>query len=141
MTFQFKLLEASQIHDVIPLIQELTNHKFSDDLLKQRFTEMSTQNYECAVIQDENKIIGVTGMWFCTRHYAGKTVEIDHVYIDEAYRNMGLGKQFLSWIYDYVKTKGCQTAELNTYVQNYPSHKFYYNEGFEILGYHFLKKL
>ncbi len=74
------------------------------------------------------------------RGYAGKTVELDHVYIDDDYRSRGLGKEFLQWIYEHVKTKGCNTAELNTYVQNYPSHKFYYNEGFEILGYHFLKK-
>jgi len=141
MPFQFKLIESSQINTIIPLIQKLTAHKFSDDVLKQRFAEMVTQNYECAVIYDDDTLIGVTGLWFCTRHYAGKTVEIDHVYIEEDYRSKGLGKQFLSWIYDYAKTKGCNTVELNTYVQNYPSHKFYYNEGFEILGYHFLKKI
>lgn len=140
MSFQFKLLDSSKINSIIPLIQKLTEHKFSDTILKERFAEMVTQNYECAVIYDDETLIGVTGMWFCTRHYAGKTVEIDHVYIEEEYRGKGLGKQFLNWIYDYVKSKGCNTAELNTYVQNYPSHKFYYNEGFEILGYHFLKK-
>ena len=141
MSFQFKIIETSEIHNVIPLVQKLTDYKFSDEILKERFTEMASQNYECAVILDGDQLIGVTGLWFCTRHYAGKTVEIDHVYIDEVYRNKGLGKQFLGWIYEYVKTKGCATVELNTYVQNYPSHKFYYNEGFEILGYHFLKKL
>jgi GNAT superfamily N-acetyltransferase len=68
-------------------------------------------------------------------------MEVDHVFIDDGYRNLGLGKQFFSWIYEYVKAKGYDSVELNTYVQNYPSHKFYYNEGFEILGYHFFKKL
>jgi hypothetical protein len=102
---------------------------------------MATENYECAVIYNDDKLIGVSGLWYCTRHYAGKSVELDHVFIAEAYRNQGLGKQFLEWIYNYVKAKGVKTVELNTYVQNYPSHKFYYNEGFEILGYHFLKKL
>ena len=57
------------------------------------------------------------------------------------HRGSGLGKQFMSWINNYVKGLGSNSIELNTYVQNYPSHKFYYNEGFEILGYHFLKKL
>lgn len=139
MPFEYRLLEPSKINVIIPLIQKLTNHKFSDAILKERFSEMVQQNYECAVIYDEQQLIGVTGLWFCTRHYAGKTVEIDHVYIEDGYRGKGLGKHFLNWIYEYVKTKGCNTVELNTYVQNYPSHKFYYNEGFEILGYHFLK--
>jgi GNAT superfamily N-acetyltransferase len=140
MSFQFKILENSRINEIIPLVQELTSFKVSEELLKERFAEMITQNYECAVIFDDENLIGVSGMWFCTRHYVGKTVEIDHVYIDEAYRSKGLGKKFLNWIYEYVKIKGCNTVELNTYVHNYPSHKFYYNEGFEALGYHFLKK-
>jgi len=137
----FKIIDKDEINTVIPLIQKLTEHKFSDQILKERFSEMITQNYECAVIYDDVKLIGVTGLWYCTRHYAGKSVEVDHVYIADSYRGKGLGKQFFKWIYDYVKTKGCEAVELNTYVQNYPSHKFYYNEGFEILGYHFFKSL
>ena len=140
MSFRFEILEKSRIHEIIPLIQKLTDFKVSELLLKERFSEMITQNYECAVILEEDNLIGLTGMWFSTRHYSGKTVEIDHVFIEEDYRNKGLGKDFLNWFYEYAKAAGCNTAELNTYVQNYPSHKFYYNEDFEILGYHFLKK-
>ena len=141
MPFTFKIIDKTEINSIIPLIQKLTNNKNSDELLKQRFAEMVTQNYECAVIYDGNKLIGVTGLWYCTRHYSGRSVEVDHVYIDDSYRSKGLGKQFFNWLYEYVKQKGYETMELNTYVQNYPSHKFYYNEGFNILGYHFLKKL
>ena len=141
MPFTFKIIDKTEIKSIIPLIQKLTNNKNSDELLKQRFAEMVTQNYECAVIYDGNKLIGVTGLWYCTRHYSGRSVEVDHVYIDDSYRSKGLGKQFFNWLYEYVKQKGYETMELNAYVQNYPSHKFYYNEGFQILGYHFLKKL
>ena len=141
MAFTFKIIEKSEINSIIPLVQKLTNYKYSDDILKERFAEMVTQNYECAGVYDGEKLIGISGMWYCTRHYAGKSMEVDHVYIDDGYRSHGLGKQFFGWIYDYVRAKGYNSVELNTYVQNYPSHKFYYNEGFEILGYHFFKKL
>jgi len=141
MDFTFNIIEKSQIDSIIPLVEKLTNYKYSDVILKERFAEMVTQNYECAGIYDGDKLVGISGMWFCTRHYAGKSMEVDHVFIDDGYRNHGLGKQFFSWIYDYVKAKGYNSVELNTYVQNYPSHKFYYNEDFEILGYHFFKKL
>ena len=141
MTFTFKIIEKSNINSVIPLMQKLTQHKYPDEVLKERFAEMVNQNYECAGVYDGDKIIGISGMWFCTRHYAGKSIEVDHVYIDDGYRNQGLGKQFLAWIYDYAKSKGCRSIELNTYVQNHPSHKFYYKEGCELLGYHFAKKL
>ncbi|OBX25475.1 hypothetical protein LX77_02621 [Gelidibacter algens] len=141
MPISFKIIDPSNINTIIPLMLKLNNQKITEAVLKQRFAEIVTQNYECAAIYDREKLIGIAGMWFCTRHYSGKSVELDHVFIEDAYRKKGLGKQFMKCIYDYVAQKGCQSVELNTYVQNYPSHKFYYNEGFEILGYHFLKKL
>ncbi|PQV51105.1 hypothetical protein CLV33_10125 [Jejuia pallidilutea] len=140
MEFKFTILDKTDILKVVPLVEKLDNFKVTKEVLSERFLEMIQQNYECAVILSQNEIIGVCGLWFCTRHYAGKSVEIDHVYIEDAYRGKGIGKQFFKWIYDYAINKGCSTIELNTYVSNYPSHKFYYNEDFEILGYHFLKK-
>lgn len=141
MPFTFEIIDKQEINSIIPLVQKLDNNSVSDEVLEQRFSEMITQNYECAGIFDGNKLIGVSGLWFCTRHYSGKSVEPDHVYIDDGYRGQGLGKHFFEWIYNYVKQKGYEAVELNTYVSNYPSHKFYYNEGFKILGYHFFKKL
>ncbi|RAJ14619.1 GNAT family N-acetyltransferase [Olleya aquimaris] len=141
MSFSFKIIDNTEINSIIPLVQKLTNHANSDAILKERFAEMITQNYECAGVFDGDTLIGICGMWFQTRHYAGKSMEVDHVYIEEAYQSKGLGKQFFKWLYDYAKSKGCITSELNTYVQNYPSHKFYYNEGYEIYGYHFYKTL
>lgn len=141
MAFFFKILEKDKIHSIIPLVQKLNGNKDSDAILKTRFSEMITQNYECAVIYDADKLIGICGLWYCTRHYSGKSVEPDHVFIDDAYRSQGLGKLFFEWIYNYTKAKGFEVMELNTYVANSPSHKFYFNEGFKILGYHFLKKL
>lgn len=141
MSFSFKIIDKKEINSIIPLIQKLTNNKNSDEVLKARFADMVNQNYECAGVFDKNKLIGVSGLWFQTRHYAGRSMEVDHVYIEAAYQGQGLGKQFFKWLYEYAKSKGCTTSELNTYVQNYPSHKFYYNEGYEIFGYHFYKTL
>lgn len=141
MSLVFRILQNEEIHNAIPLVEKLNDYKISYEVLNQRFLEMLTQNYECAAIFDGNTLIGVCGLWFCTRHYAGKSMELDHVYIDLDYRNKGLGKDFFKWIYNYAEVKGCNTVELNTYATNYASHKFYYNEGFNILGYHFVKKL
>ncbi|NER12435.1 GNAT family N-acetyltransferase [Leptobacterium flavescens] len=141
MSFVFKQIPQEEIEIILPLVQKLTNYKYPDELLLGRIREMAGQNYECVGIYDGDKLIGCSGLWFMTRHYAGKSVEADHVYIEEDYRSKGLGKKFFQWIYEYAKNKGCEAVELNTYVNNHPSHKFYYNEGFAIYGYHFFKKL
>lgn len=141
MAIRFEILNKEDIHLVVPMVQKLNDYKISESLLRERFSEMITQNYECAVIYDNQKLIGVTGLWYCTRHYSGKSVEPDHVFIEESYRGKGLGKLFFEWIYKHVTSKGCEAVELNTYVSNYASHKFYFNEDFKILGFHFLKEL
>ncbi|MDY2587004.1 GNAT family N-acetyltransferase [Winogradskyella aquimaris] len=141
MNYDFKILHNSKLEAIVSLVYELNDGKISRAVLLSRLNEMKNQNYECAVIMEGNEVVGITGLWFCTRHYSGKSVELDHVYIKPQHRNKGLGKLFMNWIKTYCREKGYETLELNTYVQNYPSHKFYYNEGFQILGYHFLKKL
>jgi len=116
MSYTYKIIEKSNINSIIPLVQKLNNNKQSETILKKRFAEMITQNYECAGIFDGKQLIGISGLWFCRRHYSGKSIEVDHVYIDDGYRGKGLGKQFFKWIYDYAKQRGYESLELNTYV-------------------------
>ncbi len=138
--YQIKIIEKNCIHSIIPLLRFI-NNKTPDALLKQRLADMCNQNYECAGIFDQQKLIGICGIWYSTRHYIGKSAEVDHVVIAENYRNKGVGKIFFNWIYNYLVDKGCEATELNTYVNNTKSHKFYYNEGYNIYGFHMLKVL
>lgn len=139
-TIKFEIISKENILDIIPLLQ-LLNTKTPIDLLRERVLEMTNQNYECAVMYDNDKLIGICGIWYMTKHYIGKSMEVDHVVIDTNYRGKGLGKRFFEWIYEHSKSKGCEASELNAYVQNPSSHKFYYNEGYNIYGFHFLKVL
>lgn len=139
-SIKFKIIPKSEIFTIIPLLR-LTNDKTPTNILEQRLIEMTTQNYECIGMYDDQKIIGICGIWYMTRHYIGKSMELDHVVIDSNYRSKGLGKLFFEWIYQHTKDKGCEASELNAYVSNPKSHKFYYNEGYNIYGFHFLKIL
>ena len=141
MQFEFKIITADTIESVVPLVKKMSKPHITEAILKERFKEMSTQNYECVGVYVADQLIGVSGLWFCTRHYSGRSVELDHVFIDDAYRNKGLGTQFINWIETYVKTKGYQAIELNAYIDNVPSQNFYEKDGFQKLGYHFVKKI
>lgn len=141
MNIHFKPIDKKDILGILPLLQKL-NTTTPHDILKTRVLEMiDCSNYECVGAFDQDKLIGISGLWYSVRHYVGKSVEPDHVVIDETYRGNNIGKQFFNWIYNYTKEKGCEAIELNTYTGNRKSHKFYYNEGFEIYGFHFVKVL
>ncbi len=135
------IIEKNDIFSIVPLLQKLGNFSVSEPLIKERLQEMVEQNYECLGVFDAGKLIGVCGLWFQTRHYAGRSVEVDHVIIDDAYRSHGIGKILMEYVYEYARKKSCNWVELNTYVHNFPSHKFYYNQGFVAKGYHFVKEL
>ena len=110
--------------------------------LQSRLEEMfHYPTYCCFGLFLEGKLAGITSCWLTTRLYSGKQLEVDNVIISEGYRSQGLGAEFLAWIEEWAKGEGCLTVELNTYVVNASSHKFYFNQGYSILGYHFQKVL
>lgn len=141
MELAFNKILKKDLNLILPLVMELGDFQTDEALLNARFLEMFDQNYECFGVYLEEELIGVFGLWFMTRHYAGKSCEPDHVFIKSGYQNRGFGKQIFEFIFDYSRKKGCETSELNSYVQNFRSHKFYMNHGYVIKGYHFLKKL
>jgi len=136
---EIKLIKPENILSILPLLREI-NKITSEDILKQRLLEMSTQNYKCVGVYLNDELIGISGLWFLTRHYCGRTIEPDHVVINSKYRNKGLGKILFEWIYNYAQSIGYEATELNTYIKNEKSHRFYENEGYKKLGFHYLKK-
>ncbi|WP_299525109.1 GNAT family N-acetyltransferase [uncultured Lutibacter sp.] len=137
---EIKLIETPHILTALPLLVEL-NESTPKHLLEKRLLEMTTQNYKCVGLYINKNLVGISGLWFLTRHYCGRTIEPDHVIISKKYRNKGLGKLLFEWIYKYATDNGYESIELNTYIENIKSHNFYENEDFKKLGFHFLKKL
>jgi len=136
-----RIIEVREIFSILPLLQKIGNYAVPESILKERVLEMTEQNYECLGIYDANKLIGICGLWFQTRHYAGRSLEMDHVIIDDSYRGHRIGEKLIDFVSNYAKGKSCNWVELNSYVHNFPSHKFFYNQGFVAKGYHFVKEL
>lgn len=136
-----KLLSIDQIDEIVTLTQQLNSDK-DVDLIKKRQLEMFTfDNHTCFGCYLNDELVGVLSGWITVRLYSGKQLEIDNVIIDQTKQSMGIGKEVLKWIEQWAKKNNCLSVELNTYVHNSRSHKFYFNQGYEILGYHFVKKI
>jgi len=138
-TIKIKFIAKNDILIILPLLKIL-NDFTSDEVLKERILKMSNQHYKCLGVFDNKKLIGIAGLWFLTRHYAGNVIEPDHVIIDESYRNLGLGKKLFDFIHHYAQNNNYDAIELNTYVENIKSHNFYERMNYKKLGFHFVKK-
>lgn len=136
-----KLLNDKYISEIAVLGNQL-NPKISVEEIK-AFQEGMFQldTYQCFGLFLENQLIGMCSGWITIRYYSGKQLEVDNVIIDNTIQSKGYGKIFFEFIEEWAKQNNCKTIELNTYVQNSRSHKFYFNLGYSIIGYHFQKKL
>lgn len=121
-------------------------HQLNPDIpvatLEQYLEEMFALNtYHCFGLYEGETLIGISSGWITVRFYSGKQLEIDNVIIDAAARSKGIGAQFMQLIEQWASAHNCKTVELNAYVQNSDAHRFYYREGYRILGFHFQKKM
>ena len=137
----FKLLDRGQAEEIArlgvqlnPDIPQKTLESYLDDMF-------DLPTYRCFGAFIDNKLIGISSGWITIRFYSGKQLEVDNVVIDASLQSKGIGNQFLEYIEAWAIKNGCKTVELNSYVQNSRSHKFYYNRSYQVLGFHFLKWL
>jgi GNAT superfamily N-acetyltransferase len=137
---QIKLIPDSDITSIIPLLK-LLNENTDESLLKNRLKEMVDNSYHCVGVYYESQLIGVCGFWLLIKHYVGKHIEPDNVIILPEYRGKGIAEKMMAWIYDYGRENGCGASELNCYVGNSSGVRFWINQGYKIIGYHFQKKL
>lgn len=135
-----RLIPEDELEQILPLLQSI-NTEVPLSELENRLQNMKQYGYQCLGVYYDNKLIGISGLWLLYKHYIGKHIEPDNVVILPEYRNKGIGEQLMTWIYNYAKEQNCTTVELNAYVENEGAHKFWKNQGFKIVGYHFQKKL
>lgn len=140
--YQIKELNTfSEMAEHYELIRQL-NPWLSQEKYEARLQAMiPLGNYCMLAVYDEQRCVGISGIWIATKIYSGKYIEMDNVVVDEAYRSKGIGKLLVDATLALAKKEGCRIAMLDAYIPNSAAHKFYERHGFEAKGYHFIKKI
>jgi GNAT superfamily N-acetyltransferase len=65
-----------------------------------------------------------------------------HIYVDDLVtinnrRSKGVGKAIVNWLSEYAETHECNEIHLDSGVQRFSAHRFYFREKFHICSYHF----
>ena len=137
----FKILTSRDIAEMAILGQQL-HPKLTLAQVENYLTQMFTfSNYVSFGVFLNHKLVGTSSAWTTIRLYSGKQLEVDNVIIDNTLQSKGIGKKLFEYIETWARERDYQTVELNTYVQNSKSHKFYFNQGYSILGFHFGKRI
>lgn len=131
-----------EMHVDILRLSKILNPQIEEALLAPRINDMfSYNNYISFGVFKDESLVGISGGWITERLYSGKQLEVDHFVVDPTYRSLGLGSILLKHIEAWAKEAQCISLELNAYVANSRGHKFYFQNGYKVLGFHFQKDL
>lgn len=134
-------LNLDFLDNILDLVQKINPHKTFDELSQKQIEMFTYDHYHCFGIFNDNILVGLSSAWVTVRFYCGKQLEVDNLMVEPTLQSKGYGKILMEYLENWAKENGCLTVELNTYVFNERSHKFYFNQGYKIIGYHFQKTL
>jgi GNAT superfamily N-acetyltransferase len=138
--YKITIIPKENLDSILPLL-ELLNPKTAKEVLAQRLQEIKGSSYECVGVYSGARLIGISGIWILNKIYAGKHIEPDNVIIHPDFRSRGIGEILMNWLHEYGINNGCLTSELNSRVGNEDGNRFWKSQGYEIVGFHFIKRL
>jgi GNAT superfamily N-acetyltransferase len=133
-------LAVEELPLILPLIGR-HNAKIEPEELRRRLEVMIPHGYHCIAAFGGGRIVGVAGYWLGARFYCGEYMDVDNVVVDESQRSRGVGLKMMDWLHAKARELGCKVVMLDSYVTFTRAHKFYFRQDYEILGYHFSRKI
>lgn len=136
-----KLSSKEEMLSALPII--IQHHKHIDQAAYAHYIDeiLAEKNYQMIGAYIDDKLVAIAGYWVLTRFYSGKYIQVGNMVVDNNFRSQGAGKKMLQFIENEGKKQGCQHFILDSRSDNKKSHRFYFREGFTIMGFHFMKDI
>ena len=138
-----KTLELTTIEEMVEQF-EIIRHLYpniSEEKYKTYLEAMIPHNYTQVAVFEEKECVGLTGLWYGIKLWSGKYMEIDNFIVHPEHRSRGIGKMLTDYVNQKAIDLNCTMIVLDAYTQNFTAHKFYYNQGYQPRGFHFIKTL
>ena len=138
-----KTVELTTIEEMVEQI-EIIRHLYpniSEEKYKTFLQAMVPHNYTQVAIFENEVCVGLTGLWYGIKLWSGKYMEIDNFIVHPEHRSKGIGKLLTDYVNQKATDLDCTMIVLYAYTQNITAHRFYYNQGYNPRGFHFVKTL
>lgn len=135
----FSIRPAQSDDDVMrcfPVMAELRPHLSRDEFLP-RIRRMRENGFWMAFVEEDGEVRAVAGYRYLDLLFSGLTLYVDDLVTDPRHRSSGHGRALLGWLREQARAMGCATLTLDSGVQRFDAHRFYFRERMSITGYHF----
>jgi GNAT superfamily N-acetyltransferase len=102
---------------------------------------MQAEGFRLAFLEDDGGIRAVAGYRFQEKLFSGRNLYVDDLVTGTSNRSRGHGSRLLAWLADEARRHGCDQLELDSGVQRFDAHRFYFRERMHISAYHFVTAL
>jgi GNAT superfamily N-acetyltransferase len=128
------------ILDCWPVIVQLRPHLKQSEFIS-TIRKQFAEGYQLALVRRGDKVAAIAGFRFLHNLIWGRFLYVDDLVTDEHARSQGLGAELMNWLADHARQQGCHRLDLDSGVQRFDAHRFYFREGMHISWYHFTKDL
>lgn len=128
-----------EIEQCFPVMSQLRTDLKQEQFVQQIQAQM-TSGYQLAYIKDL-EILGVAGFKLDTSLSWGKHLYLADLVISQNKRSQGYGAALFSWLTEYAQQNNCQQLHLDSGVQRFAAHKFYFQQKMHISSHHFTLNL
>jgi GNAT superfamily N-acetyltransferase len=119
-----------------PVMRQLRPHVAENDFAETVRRQMRG-GYRLAYLEDDGVVQGVAGFRIIDNLVGGRILYVDDLVTDSAARSRGYGKGLLDWLSERARAHGCAYLELDSGVQRFDAHRFYFMNRMVISSHHF----
>jgi GNAT superfamily N-acetyltransferase len=103
-----------------------------------RVRKMQQEGFHLAFVEEAGAVRAVAGYRYHDKLFSGCNLYVDDLVTDSEQRSQGHGHALLAWLAEQARAQGCTQLELDSGVQRFDAHRFYFRERMHISAYHFV---
>jgi len=130
----------TQIARCFPVMFELRPHLVEETFVR-LVRAMQKEGYVLAALEADGEVRAVAGFRINVLLARGKNLYVDDLVTSGASRSHAYGKALLQWLIQRARDADCDSFDLDSGVQRFRAHRFYFREAMHINAYHFTLSL
>ena len=123
-----------------PVMLQLRPHLVEAEFVT-RVRRMQAEGFHLAAVTEDGTVRAVAGYRYHEKLFSGRTLYVDDLVSDTSHRSRGHGARLLDWLAGQARERQCDVLELDSGVQRFDAHRFYFRERMKISSYHFIRPL